>query len=413
MMEILIDSTVVGNKNNTRILMIAPEPYFEPRGTPISILQRLRALAALGYQVDLLTYHVGQDVCFPGLTIYRTPRMWFIKEVKIGPSGAKILLDICLFFRAIWMLVTRRYQVIHSHEEASYFAMLLSWIFRIPHVYDLHSSLPRQMAHNYGYGRFVVKPFELFEKAVLKSASAIITVDPDLEEYVRQVNPLVNQIQIDNLPLHDSMFPLDPRRIDELEARHDIDGRIPVVYTGTLEAYQGLDLVIHSAPCIREKVPNIIFLIVGGKQAQIDQYRQLARAKQVEDLFIFVGNVPPDEAIFYLSIAEILISTRQSNTAIPLKIYTYLYAGKPILATRTHGHARILQDDLALLIDPTTEAFSEGICRLVRDDELRERLKRNTRTFVATMQKDVDYMNKVSYIYRSVIPLAQTQQQRV
>lgn len=52
-----------------KILMISPEPFFEPRGTPISVYQRLQALSALGYQVDLLTYHVGQDVDIPGLTI--------------------------------------------------------------------------------------------------------------------------------------------------------------------------------------------------------------------------------------------------------------------------------------------------------------------------------------------------------
>ena len=36
--------------------MIAPEPFFEPRGTPFSEFHRIRALSALGHQVDLVTY---------------------------------------------------------------------------------------------------------------------------------------------------------------------------------------------------------------------------------------------------------------------------------------------------------------------------------------------------------------------
>jgi hypothetical protein len=37
------------------ILMIAPEPFFEPRGTPFSEYHRIKALLALGHTVDLVT----------------------------------------------------------------------------------------------------------------------------------------------------------------------------------------------------------------------------------------------------------------------------------------------------------------------------------------------------------------------
>ena len=41
-----------------RILMIAPQPFFEARGTPFSEYHRIRALADLGHSVDLVTYPV-------------------------------------------------------------------------------------------------------------------------------------------------------------------------------------------------------------------------------------------------------------------------------------------------------------------------------------------------------------------
>ena len=44
-----------------KILMIVPEPLFTPRGTPFSIRGRLEALTGLGHQVDVVTYHVGQE----------------------------------------------------------------------------------------------------------------------------------------------------------------------------------------------------------------------------------------------------------------------------------------------------------------------------------------------------------------
>ena len=51
--------------------MIAPEPFFEPRGTPFSEYHRIRALLDLGHTVDLVTYPFGNDVQLPGLRIYR------------------------------------------------------------------------------------------------------------------------------------------------------------------------------------------------------------------------------------------------------------------------------------------------------------------------------------------------------
>jgi glycosyltransferase involved in cell wall biosynthesis len=408
-MEILAHSTanLMDSKSGKKVLMIAPEPYFEPRGTPISVLQRLRALSSLGYQVDLLTYALGQDVYFPGLAIYRIPHIGFIREVKIGPSGAKLILDFFLIFRAIWMLTTRRYDVIHSHEEASFFAMVLGWLFRLPHLYDMHSSLPNQLT-NYSYGRVwpVVRLFRMLERAVLKSAAAVITIDKDLEEHAKSINPFINQMQINNLPLYDSQNPAEPQSIEALRVKLGLNGRIPVVYTGTLESYQGLELLIRSASTVSESVPEVVYVVVGGQERQIENYKALARDNGVEDIFVFTGNVLPEVAAMYLALAQIVVSMRQGNTSVPLKIYSYLCSGKPILATRTPAHLGILHDDLALLVEPTVEAFVEGTCQLLLDAELQARLVSNAARFAATMQKDTDYINKVRQIYSTLaLPL--------
>jgi hypothetical protein len=53
-----------------KILMISPQPFFEPRGTPISVYQRIEALSALGHEIDLITYHVGKDFDIPNLKIH-------------------------------------------------------------------------------------------------------------------------------------------------------------------------------------------------------------------------------------------------------------------------------------------------------------------------------------------------------
>src|SRR6266545_3068556 len=130
--------------------MIAPEPFFEPRGTPFSEFHRIRALTDLGHQVDLVTYPFGSDVTIAGLRLFRCLRPPFIHRIGVGPSIAKIPLDISLALTAMRRALTSRYDAIHSHEEAGLLGIVLAAVLRIPHLYDMHSSLPQQL-RNFGF----------------------------------------------------------------------------------------------------------------------------------------------------------------------------------------------------------------------------------------------------------------------
>ena len=52
-----------------KILMLAPEPFLEPRGTPFSVLNRSKALGKLGHEIDLVTYHIGKQVNIDNVNI--------------------------------------------------------------------------------------------------------------------------------------------------------------------------------------------------------------------------------------------------------------------------------------------------------------------------------------------------------
>ena len=125
------------------LLMIAPQPFFEARGTPFSEYHRIRALLELGHTVDLVTYPFGHDVDLPGLRIFRCARPPFVRSVRVGPSIAKVPLDLSLTFTALRRVVAGRYDALHSHEEGGVIGVALSWLTGKPHLYDMHSSLPQ------------------------------------------------------------------------------------------------------------------------------------------------------------------------------------------------------------------------------------------------------------------------------
>jgi glycosyltransferase involved in cell wall biosynthesis len=172
-----------------KILMIAPEPFFTPRGTPFSIRGRIQALSALGHSVDLVTYHIGSDISIPGLRIYRSPRIPWIQRIAIGPSIAKIFLDALLFGLAMAKVLGQQYDVIHTHEEAGLMGVVLAPVAGAYHVYDMHSSLPQQFQNFKAFNfRPVVKLFEAVESITIRRADAVIAVCPELRAHVATID---------------------------------------------------------------------------------------------------------------------------------------------------------------------------------------------------------------------------------
>ena len=101
-----------------KILLLAPQPFYEERGTPIAVDLLLKALSDRGESVDVLTYPIGEDRQYPGVTLHRLPKIPGIRKVKPGPSFPKIVCDVVMMFRAARMARRTRYDVVHAVEES-------------------------------------------------------------------------------------------------------------------------------------------------------------------------------------------------------------------------------------------------------------------------------------------------------
>lgn len=356
--------------NARRILMISPEPFMEPRGTPFSVYNRAKALLSLGYQVDLVTYPMGENVSLPGLHIYRTPSVPFIRKVKIGPSLAKVPLDILLFLTAFWRLCLRRYRLVHTHEEAGLMGVVLAALFGCKHLYDMHSDLGQQMS-NFGVTKnpLLIGCVKAIQRLIVRQAHAVIAICPDLETAVRRISPATPVYMIENLAVDEDLPQPDPHTVERL--RHELqpgDGPI-LLYTGTFESYQGIDIVLRSAAIVQRVFPTARYIFVGGKSAQVEQQRQLAQQLGIADMVRFTGQRPLADMPHYMALADILLSPRSSGTNTPLKLYTYLRTGKPILATAILSHTQILTPDMAALVAPTPEGLAQGAIDLLQHRE--------------------------------------------
>lgn len=162
--------------------------------------------------------------------------------------------------------------------------------------------------------------------------------------------------------------------MNALAERYAINGHRVILYAGTFEAYQGLELLLDAAGEIVRTHNNVRFLCVGGNETQVNRMKSLARERCVAEYFVFPGTVPPEEVQSLFGIASILMSPRVSGTNTPLKIYSYLRSGVPIVATKIRSHTQVLTDEVALLVEPHSQSISSGILRLLDDAALGNRL---------------------------------------
>jgi glycosyltransferase involved in cell wall biosynthesis len=390
-----------------RILMIAPEPFFEPRGTPFSELHRIRALVALGHQVDLVTYPFGRPVTMPGLRIFRSLRPPFLRGVGVGPSLRKIPLDALLTLTVIRKVLTERYDAIHSHEEGALVGAAIGALLRIPHLYDMHSSLPQQLT-NFAFisSRLMERIFGAIERFVIRRSRVVIVVCPSLQDTVTEIEPSAYSVLIENAPGSAEEQATDEEAA-EVRRRLGIAPSAPLlVYTGTFEAYQGLDLLFAAMAIVAEARNDVRLLVVGGKPDQIARARAQARARRIEESTVFAGERPAAEIPAYLLAADLLISPRSRGTNTPLKIYQYLRSGRPIVATRLLTHTQVLSDDTAILTGATPREFAEGILSGLADPIRAEAIGRRARALAETKYSYEAYLEKTRQACAALAPAA-------
>jgi len=366
------------------MLVLAPQPFFSPRGTPFSVYYRSMVTAELGYQIDLLTYGQGSDVAIDKVNLIRGPELSLLGRVKTGPSFAKLVHDGFMFFKFLWLLIRRKYDVIHAHEEAVFFAALLKPVFGYRLIYDMHSSLPEQL-DNFGYSksRLLKKIFEFLEVRSLRSADAIITICPALRDQVAKLAPwampkheLIENSIFDDVVLAQSTTQAAPDATqspgpgDLPDPKLLAKGKIAVVYAGTLESYQGIDILLEGVSQLAATRDDFALIIAGGSTEQVAHYKamaeQLGAASQVQ----FLGQLSPRDARFLAANADIILSPRSSGTNTPLKTYEQLACGVPLVATRIYSHTQVLTDDLAVLVEPTAAGMADGIKALLESPEL-------------------------------------------
>jgi len=353
-----------------KILMLAPEPFFQARGTPISVYFRLKALSELGHRVTLLTYPLGQDRSFPGLKIVRLPNVLGLRAIRIGPSLIKLPLDALLLVRAFWETARGGYDLIFSHEEASLFGVWLSKLFGLPHLYDMHSSLPQQLENfNFSRSPLLKALFHRLERFVLAGSRSVIVICQDLFRQVTALGFGGKAVFLENFLDFDDRPP-SPAEVRKTKQELAPAGEKIILYTGNFQAYQGIPLLLEAAA----RTPaGAVFALVGGSGAELRVMRDKAKSLGLLDRVVFIERVPPDRVPVFIAAADVLVSPRLAGTNTPLKIYSFLKSGKPLVVTDLWTHTQVVDEQRAILVRPDPQGLADGLAIALFDPKAQDR----------------------------------------
>src|SRR5579871_3126429 len=238
------------------ICMLAACPFPAGHGTPGSIREMAEAVAVLGHEVHIVTYHFGEDIPVKGPRLHRIRPLTREAAVIVGPTVRKPLYNVQMIFKTLEVVRTHRPDLLHAHGyEAALIATVCRALTGLPVLYSGHNTMIDELA---GYGfirprRLADTLARLLDAWVPRFADRCLPHSSNLAHFfhdrglARRTEPVVNfGIDLDGLDGGDG---------DAMRRRHGL-GRGPViVYAGVLDPFQRLDLLLQAMAAVVRAEP--------------------------------------------------------------------------------------------------------------------------------------------------------------
>ncbi len=381
-----------------KILVVAPHPFYQERGTPIAVKLLVETLSGFGHEIDVLTFHEGENIDVKNVRLYRIAKPPFANNIPIGFSPKKLTADVYLTFYLAYLLSKNNYDVIHAVEESVFPAAFFNFFARKKLIYDMDSSMADQLIEKWKGLERISKILNGFEHWAMKRSDVVLPVCRYLVDKVRRYDPN-KKVFI----LEDIAFESNDRGKNEDIRKTMNTNKIVGMYVGNLVHYQGIDLLLEGVAKLNSD--NFSLAIIGGKPEDIKKYKSMSERLKISENVHFLGPRPLSQLPFYLSQADILISPRIKGKNTPMKIYSYLASGKPVLATNIYSHTQVLNKENSFLVEPEPESLAKGLEKLIENEELRNRIGETGKqtamenysleSYKRKLRKVYDYVNSI------------------
>ncbi len=348
-------------------------PVFGRSGCSVHMQEALLSMLNLGADVHLFATRLGEELIHnvDTVTIHPLPRL--LNKVGQSPLAINQTVRAALekeSEQGAFDLIYERFSLY------SYAAMEFANTLRIPCVLEVNDPLLEE-----ANSRGTLTDSAGAEDAVMRAfrAATVITV------ISRQLGHIIEQHPSARGKVRVVANAVNPLRFIDVAPSLPKDGFV-IGFAGALRSTNGFNTLIESFTSVAQQIPTARLLMVGEGPAREHLNRELG-ARSLTERVHFTGQVAPDAVPGLLASMDVAVAPYPPLGMFyssPLKIYEYMAAGLPIVASKIGQVGEIIDHEQTGLLFPPGDApaLTRALCELKSNPEKRQRLGEQARAAV-------------------------------
>jgi glycosyltransferase involved in cell wall biosynthesis len=348
-------------ESDTKIIYLSASPLPNIWANSSQTVKTCEALRKGGFNIELWTLGKAEEKTIYDYYVIRKKfpfRLFPFKSKKERPKFAGVLFNIKIFF--LLVKERKKKQILLYTREVLFWPVLfvLKIFYHTPFIFEAHRAEPRNLYDRLG------------RSFCLRFAEALVVISKGLEVFCKNINPNVFV----------AFCGVDPARFKNIISKETArkllaveQDSVAVGYVGSLQEYEGVKYLIAAMVSLFPDFKNVELWIIGGTEVEIKSL-QSAVPKRFDDRVHFVKHIPYNDVPKYLPAFDIVAIPLVKNElgASPVKMFEYLFVGRPIIASRLPAIEEVLEDGKnAVLFKPgDSRDIANAIARLLQDGKL-------------------------------------------
>jgi len=311
-------------------------------------------------------------------------RAWLKQRLSKYVGQLNALISNIGYFRREWALVKQENPdaLLVRYNLLNFSVAVIAKLKKIPLILEVNS--PMALENKEFNDKVVNLPFipKWIELLNLKLSSKVYTVSEALKSYF--ISNGINDQKIEVIPNGVDVKKFRPDLdVNGFRDKYSFNGKFVIGFVGSFHYWHGVEALEEYVEHLCSKYDHVVFLFIGDGPLKTDM-ESTFKTKGLSDRVIFTGYTEHHEIPTYLAAMDAVIAPYPAMSFFyfsPLKLFEYMAAGKPVIASRVGQIEEIVTDGKdGLLYDAgNMEQLIECSCKLIENEKFRKSIGRQAR----------------------------------